>query len=650
MDKGDVEMEDARKQPQEGLTNESKSEEGVGIPGAQVKKPQGPELPSTDAADGKKPSELEGNAELAVECVVQEKQSDAKVELQDAQMEVDEPTNIKGDGDHLNIAKVEEVEDGSFTNGVEVDNQNKAKVQTEETNKDTDDVSEEPKKDKDGASDQPNKDVGGESEEDNMGKGEEEVQPTAKTKMKDQTNMGSAPKEETSPVNDNEVEETVGSVLEDEKSCENAEAAKNHSQNGQLPFQLPVSEIPPKKKEAVDDVPHGESEEKVKGVVEVVHQSKSVLPAAVYDDNVKLGEKTVTKVTKAEVGDAPLGIKHQPATPDFPVKYSSKRSGSNSGEAFKNVINDSQILDADDGTPEEQAAFIKELESFYRERGMDFKPPKFYGQPLNLCKLWRSVIRLGGYDRVTGSKLWRQVGESFHPPKTCTTVSWTFRIFYEKSVLEYERYKIQSGELQLPVAAVPESAVVDNEGNGYQASGSGRARRDAAARAMQGWHVQRHFGYGEVGEPIIKDKSPNNLQKRENKLKSIGSLKQKRPSEIELPVKAQKTEAYRQLVTTVVDVGPPADWVKINVRETKDCFEVYALVPGLLREEVRVQSDPAGRLVITGQPEQPDNPWGITAFKKVVSLPGRIDPLQTSAVVSLHGRLFVRVPFEQANI
>lgn len=34
--------------------------------------------------------------------------------------------------------------------------------------------------------------------------------------------------------------------------------------------------------------------------------------------------------------------------------------------------------------------------------------------------------------------------------------------------------------------------------------------------------------------------------------------------------------------------------------------------------QVRVQSDPAGRLVITGQPEQIDNPWGITAFKKVL--------------------------------
>ena len=42
------------------------------------------------------------------------------------------------------------------------------------------------------------------------------------------------------------------------------------------------------------------------------------------------------------------------------------------------------------------------------------------------------------------------------------------------------------------------------QAGGHQAPGSGRAQRDAAARAMQGWHVQRLFGYGEVCEPIIK--------------------------------------------------------------------------------------------------------------------------------------------------
>jgi hypothetical protein len=37
-----------------------------------------------------------------------------------------------------------------------------------------------------------------------------------------------------------------------------------------------------------------------------------------------------------------------------------------------------------------------------------------------------------------------------------------------------------------------------------QASGSGRARRDAASRAMQGWHSQRLNGNGEVSDPAIK--------------------------------------------------------------------------------------------------------------------------------------------------
>ncbi|KAG5571864.1 hypothetical protein H5410_061630 [Solanum commersonii] len=102
-----------------------------------------------------------------------------------------------------------------------------------------------------------------------------------------------------------------------------------------------------------------------------------------------------------------------------------------------------------------------------------------------------------------------------------------------------------------------------------------------------------------------------------------------------------------RLDVQVVDVGPPANWVKINVREKNDSFLVYALVPGLLRDEV--QSDPAGRLVITGQPNQLSNLWGVTGFKKVITLPSRIDQLRTNIVVSLHGCLHVHVPFVQQN-
>lgn len=304
----------------------------------------------------------------------------------------------------------------------------------------------------------------------------------------------------------------------------------------------------------------------------------------------------------------------------------------------------------DDGTEEQQAAFMRELENFHKERSLEFKAPKFYGEGLNCLKLWRAVTRLGGYDQVTSCKLWRQVGESFKPPKTCTTISWSFRCFYEKALLEYEKHKIRTGELCVPVSTLMEPTIVDSQIGGNHASGSGRARRDAAARAMQGWHSQRLIN-GEVGDPIIKDKTSLSLLKRDKHHKSIGSLKRKKGPGMEHAIKVSHKKVLKpQVEAMVVDVGQPADWVKINVKRTKDCFEVYALVPGLLREEVHVQSDPAGRLIISGEPEQPDNPWGVGPFKKVVTLPSRIDPHQTSAVVTLHGQLFVRAPFEQSDL
>ncbi|KAL0324795.1 UNVERIFIED_CONTAM: AT-rich interactive domain-containing protein 5 [Sesamum radiatum] len=450
----------------------------------------------------------------------------------------------------------------------------------------------------------------------------------------------------------------VEQVARREITFESAETGADPRENREFTTELSSNEAPQNQNAAVDEVQQGDGREMEDAADTNMDKTATDVPeeqtnhaSSVTDGHIM----TVQTATKHEASDSSLPDQHEAATPNSLVRYSPAKAGDHSGEMVKAVFTQASLpltAEGDDGTPEDQAAFMMELESFYRGKAMDFKPPKFYGQPLNCLKLWRAVIRLGGYDRVTGSKLWRQVGESFHPPKTCTTVSWTFRIFYEKSLLEYERHKRQSGELQLPVAPLPEASAADSEGNGYQGSGSGsgRARRDAAARAMQGWHVQRLFGYGEVGEPVIKDKNLNNMAKHDKNVKAIGSLKQKRSNEVEHSVKAARTETSKQLVTSVVDVGPPADWVKINVRQAKDCFEVYALVPGLLREEVRVQSDPAGRLVITGQPEQVDNPWGITPFKKVVSLPARIDPLQTSAVVSLHGRLFVRVPFEQSNI
>ncbi|EFJ16229.1 hypothetical protein SELMODRAFT_445202 [Selaginella moellendorffii] len=311
--------------------------------------------------------------------------------------------------------------------------------------------------------------------------------------------------------------------------------------------------------------------------------------------------------------------------------------------------------DDGDGTVEEQLAFVKELEKFFRERSMEFKAPKFYGEELNCLKLWKAVMKLGGYEQVTSGKLWRQVGDSFKPPKTCTTISWSFRGFYEKALLEYEKfttgvsvYHDQPGDPSRSEDGLSSAPIQP----------PGRARRDAAARAMQGWHSQR--GNGDLVELPSKDKSSARRDKRGFLKRKDGSGKGKKEnsyddSHLSAKKKLAKHEplkgkaVHSGLDLDVIDEGPQADWVKINVHQTRECFEVYALVPGLLREEVRIQCEAGGRLVIAGEPEQPDNPWGVTAFRKVINLPLKIDAHQTSAVVTLHGQLFIRVPFAQSS-
>lgn len=55
-----------------------------------------------------------------------------------------------------------------------------------------------------------------------------------------------------------------------------------------------------------------------------------------------------------------------------------------SSRSFLLDVND--VTGDESGTEEEQAEFMKEIETFHKERCLDFKPPKFYQEPLNCLK------------------------------------------------------------------------------------------------------------------------------------------------------------------------------------------------------------------------------------------------------------------------
>ena len=153
----------------------------------------------------------------------------------------------------------------------------------------------------------------------------------------------------------------------------------------------------------------------VKSEAEEVPQSDKVIEndASVCQNKVDTAETAVEmKPESCEVADSracndgdsmPL-IQNEPITPsDTKVEI-------RNGLEIENKDNETQaavapadngnsisksfcFLDADhsydgneSGTDEEQSAFMKELENFFRERSMEFKPPKFYGEGLNCLK------------------------------------------------------------------------------------------------------------------------------------------------------------------------------------------------------------------------------------------------------------------------
>ncbi|KAL0307417.1 UNVERIFIED_CONTAM: AT-rich interactive domain-containing protein 3 [Sesamum calycinum] len=210
----------------------------------------------------------------------------------------------------------------------------------------------------------------------------------------------------------------VEQVARREITFESAETGDDPRENREFTTELSSNEAPQNQNAAVDEVQQGDGREMEDAADTNMDKTATDVPeeqtnhaSSVTDGHIM----TVQTATKHEASDSSLPDQHEAATPNSLVRYSPAKAGDHSGETVKAVFTQASLpltAEGDDGTPEDQAAFMMELESFYRGKAMDFKPPKFYGQPLNCLKLWRAVIRLGGYDRLT-QFLGEPLGTSF---------------------------------------------------------------------------------------------------------------------------------------------------------------------------------------------------------------------------------------------
>ncbi|KAI9317127.1 ARID DNA-binding domain-containing protein [Dichotomocladium elegans] len=88
---------------------------------------------------------------------------------------------------------------------------------------------------------------------------------------------------------------------------------------------------------------------------------------------------------------------------------------------------------------QEYEQFMQQLREFHERKGTPFQPePILGGQKLDLLKIYKTVISAGGYKKVTENRGWKQVGDPFDFPPTCTNSAYILKLVYTKNLLGWE--------------------------------------------------------------------------------------------------------------------------------------------------------------------------------------------------------------------
>lgn len=92
------------------------------------------------------------------------------------------------------------------------------------------------------------------------------------------------------------------------------------------------------------------------------------------------------------------------------------------------------------GKDDEKQRFTKNLFDFLHSRGStNLKVPQIGGKELDLFELYQSVIKRGGAQKVSNTKLWKEIVVEFDLPPSCTSASFTLKNHYQKYLLAYEQ-------------------------------------------------------------------------------------------------------------------------------------------------------------------------------------------------------------------
>ncbi|KAK7107364.1 AT-rich interactive domain-containing protein 2-like [Littorina saxatilis] len=100
-----------------------------------------------------------------------------------------------------------------------------------------------------------------------------------------------------------------------------------------------------------------------------------------------------------------------------------------------NVLNKDPFTYAED-----RRSFLQDLQRFHTSRGTPFdRIPQIAGREIDLYRLYRRVIDLGGWQKVNNDLLWEDIQEEFKIPVACTNGAQALKYIYFRYLNIYEK-------------------------------------------------------------------------------------------------------------------------------------------------------------------------------------------------------------------
>ncbi|CAL5226175.1 g9003 [Coccomyxa viridis] len=305
--------------------------------------------------------------------------------------------------------------------------------------------------------------------------------------------------------------------------------------------------------------------------------------------------------------------------------------------------------------------------------------------------VWMAVLRNGGNEAVTDNKLWATIGRSVtSPPQGMTDLSHRVKSFYQKRLLPAEM-ELRGAPESAVAAAAAAGASKGSRGRGMK-RGGGRAsigNRKRPAKAVPAganligkrilvlrtppdsdpeWHIgtiedwlgEKHsvrFDSGdELQEVLLAEGAAgwrNATKRHEDEAEHFGGVvanpdsRKSRGSQMEADqdTSNQKSQSQATLEDGGVIIQETEAYKVREVNENgKRSFEAYIMTPGTTKDDIKVKCWPEGRLRIRAEPSAQTEPWPKQVpVEHNIQLPCAVDPHSASALLTLHGLLFVKV-------